>query len=376
MFKHRLKNDGLPQRLYERRGVKYYSIGYKARDGKWVFRLQCLVSDAIKIRDLRREAVSKANTLNHGGPNLGSFNHLVDAWFERQQNLPLDSVERRAESTLLENRREAANLKNAFGDMQVRDLQKADAYEYLDACLVARDENGHSRPRPEKGNKEISLARLILEYGVRLRMIDENPFDDVTKLRTVKQQRYVTDDELALAVEIGRRRGGATHIVAMALKTAFLCVRRSVEVRALKRDQITDEGILWLAAKRQKSHQEQRGLIEWSPELKQTIDEALSLRRNNVAGSWFIFGNMNGQIYTKGGWKKTLSVLMNECVEEAALRKMPFTPFSLQDCRPKGVSDKLTDGATDVVDATLHTSERMVRQVYDRRRVKTAKPVR
>lgn len=131
-----------------------------------------------------------------------------------------------------------------------------------------------------------------------------------------------------------------------------------------------------LAATRQKSHQEQRGLIEWSPELKQTIDEALSLRRNNVAGSWFIFGNMNGQIYTKGGWKKTLSVLMNECVEEAALRKMPFTPFSLQDCRPKGVSDKLTDGATDVVDATLHTSERMVRQVYDRRRVKTAKPVR
>jgi hypothetical protein len=31
-------------------------------------------------------------------------------------------------------------------------------------------------------------------------------------------------------------------------------------------------------------------------------------------------------------------------------------------------------GDADVVDATLHSSERMVRQIYDRRRVRVAKP--
>jgi hypothetical protein len=36
----------------------------------------------------------------------------------------------------------------------------------------------------------------------------------------------------------------------------------------------------------------------------------------------------------------------------------------------------MNQGAGDVVDATLHSSERMVRQVYDRRRVRVAKPVR
>ena len=56
------------------------------------------------------------------------------------------------------------------------------------------------------------------------------------------------------------------------------------------------------------------------------------------------------------------------------LRSKPFTPFSLQDCRPKGVSDKLARGDLDVLDATLHTSERMVRSVYDRRRTRVAKP--
>lgn len=375
-YKPRQKNDGLPLRVYERFGVTRYSIGYKGPGGAWVFRLHCPIDDTQKIRDLRRDAINQANRLNHSGTNEGSFGALIDAWFARQEKLPLDSEERRADSTLTENKREAANLKKAFGHIPVRDLQKADAYQYLDACLVAVDAKGVPRSRAAKGNKEVALARVILEYGVRLRLIDSNPFADVTKLRTTTHSRYVTDSELSLAVEVGRRRGGATHIVALGLKTAYLCVRRSVEVRALKRDQITEAGILWTAAKRQKGQAARQGLIEWSPELRATIDEALAIKRNQVAGSWYLFGNMRGQPYTKGGWKKTLSVLMDECVAEAQRRGVAFTPFSLQDCRPKGVTDKLTAGASDVVEATLHTSERMVRQVYDRRVLKTAKPVR
>lgn len=290
--------------------------------------------DVQKIRALRREAVAHANRLNHGAPNEGSFSALVDAWIERQEKLPEESAERRAATTLAENKREAANLKKAFGEMALIDLEKADAYAYLDACLVAVDSEGKPRPRAEKGNKEIALARVILEHGVRLRLIKDNPFADVAKLRTEKNARYVTDQELALAVEIGRRRGGASLIVSLALQTAYLCVRRSVEVRSLKRDQITEAGIVWTAAKRQKGQTAQQGLIEWSPELQATIREAMAIKRNKVAGTFFLFGNMQGQQYTKGGWKKTLSVLMAACVEAAQERGLPFMPFSLQDCRP------------------------------------------
>jgi hypothetical protein len=67
---------------------------------------------------------------------------------------------------------------------------------------------------------------------------------------------------------------------------------------------------------------------------------------------------------------------MDECEAEAARRRMPFARFSLQECRPMGVSTKMEHGDTDTVDATLHSSERMVRQVYDRRRVRVAKPAR
>lgn len=366
MNRRRERPDGLPYRVYERMGVRDYSIGYKAADGTWPFRLKCLATDTRRIAELRREAIRRALDITEGAPVDGAFASLADAWLTWQRALPDGAAGKRADTTLKENERELKRLKKAFGHMHVATLEKGDAYEYLDACQLAN--------RPEKGNKEISLARAVLEWGVRRRWLERNPFEAVEKLATTKRDHLVSDGELALATEVGRKMGGPQLIVALALRTAWLCVRRSVEVRALTRDQVTDAGIVWRAAKRQRGEAVKTGLIEWSPELRATIDEALRVKRYELAGSWYLFGNLSGQRYTKGGWKATLAKLMRECVAEAARRKVAFAPFSLQDCRPKGVSDKLARGDDDVIDATLHSSERMVRQVYDRRRLRVAKP--
>lgn len=374
MIRRRERPDGLPYRVYERFGVRVYSIGRKGPSGAWDFRLQCAVDDKAKVAELRREAVKRALDLAEGAPADGTFAALATAWLAWQKALPAGTDGKRAESTLAENENELAALKRSFGPMLVATLEKGDAYAYLDACLMAVDKDGKPRPRPEKGNKEIALARVLLEWGVRRRWLAANPFDGVEKLHTRKTDHLVTDQELALAVEVGRRMGGPQHIAALAMRTAWLCVRRSVEVRALTRDQIGEQGITWKAAKRQRGEAEKLGLIEWSPELRATVDEALAIKRNKLAGAWYVFGNLGGQRYTKGGWKITLARLMAECQAEAAKRRMPFRPFSLQDCRPKGVSDKLARGDADTLDATMHSSERMVRQVYDRRRVRVAKP--
>ncbi len=44
-----------------------------------------------------------------------------------------------------------------------------------------------------------------------------------------------------------------------------------------------------------------------------------------------------------------------------------FTRFSLQDCRPMAVTDKLERGDLDTKTATGHTSDKMIATVYDRR---------
>jgi hypothetical protein len=320
--------------------------------------------------------MTRVAQIEDGRPSEDSFAALLDTWIARQEQLPQGSEERRATTTLAENKREIVNLKRAFGHMSVASLCKRDAYEYLDACSIAVDDTGRPRPRRAKGNKEISLARTCLEFAVRLGMIEVNPFEQVERLKTKRHDRLVTQAELDLAVKVGKRMGGPQLIVGLALKTAWLCVRRSVEVRQLTISQITDLGILWQAAKRKSADAKLEALIEWSPELRATIDEALGVKRNKNAGNWFVFGNLNGTPYTKGGWKPTLAKLMRECVGEATNEGVSFTPFSLQDCRPKAITDKLTQGDVDVMDASLHTNEKMIQQTYDRRRLRHAKPVR
>lgn len=374
MIRRREKPDGLPFRLYERRGTHRYSIGYKGADGKWAFKLRCHVNEPERILELRREAIKRAADIANPPPAVSSFKALRTAWLNWQESLPLNSPARRAESTLRENRRELETLGKAFDAMLARDVTKAYGYAYLDACLIAKDKEGNPRPRPEKGNKEIALGRVVFEWGVRRGFLKANPWDGIDKLPTITQARLVSDAELALAVEVGRAMGGPQLIAALACKTAFLCLRRSVEVRAMTRDQITADGIVWTGGKRKRTQAEMLALIEWSPELRATIDEALAIKRNKLAGSWYVFGNLQGQRYSKGGWKATLSKLMAACMTEATKRKLAFQPFSLQDCRPKGTTTKMARGDTDTTDATLHTSERMVRQVYDRRRVRVAKP--
>ncbi|MFC5498169.1 hypothetical protein ACFPOE_11535 [Caenimonas terrae] len=350
--------------------MRVYSIGYKMRSGKWAFRYECPASDAPAIAALRRKAIQESAKVDEDRP-IGGFAGLVDAWFTWQDALPATSADKRAASTIAENRREAANLKDVWGNFEPDEITRTMGYDYLEACLTATDDDGKLRPRPEKGNKEIALAHLILEWGIRKGKLTVNPLAKLRKNRAVKQQRLVTAQEMALAVEMGRQHGGPQLIVALALRTAWLCIRRSVEVRALTRHAITDDGILWTDGK---DKTKAKVLIEWSPELRATITEALGVKRNKDAGTILIFGNMSGLRYTKGGWKSILHDLMTECEAAAAKRRIEFRKFSLQDCRPLGVSDKLDRGDQDTQDATGHRDGKMISQVYDRRKQKRAKP--
>lgn len=368
MIRRRKNQDGLPFRVYESRGKNIYSIGYKLASGKWAFRYKCPIGDLQQIAEIRSAAIRESTKLTAGISPEGKTTGLILAWLDWQDRLPEDNIDKRAKSTIDENKREAENLKKAFGHIHPSNITMTDAYAYLDACAEVG--------RGQKGNKEIALLQRILEYGVRKGVMSANPIARVKKNKSTYQGQFVPDDAMELAVEVGRSFGGSKLIVALALKTAWLCVRRSVEVRRLTVQNITDDGIVWQDGKQVKGKRKPPVLIEWSDELKATIDEAKDIKRNKVHGTMFLFGNMKGQKYTTSGWKSCLGYLMDECEKVAAARKMAFKRFNLQDCRPKGVSDKLSSGQTDTQDATGHTTDRMIRQVYDRRQVKKAAPVR
>ncbi|MBN8491743.1 MAG: hypothetical protein J0M00_10015 [Burkholderiales bacterium] len=369
MTRPREVNDGLPHRVYEYRGTKTYSIGYKKKDNRWAFRITCRIDDKVAITRARRDAIRRALALTADGSEIETVNQLITDYFEWQKALPEKSTRKRAKSTTAENLREAQNLRNVFGEMAIVDIKPHHGYSYLDKC----DELG----RGPKGNKEISLFHLILQRAVRKGIIDSNPLRDVDKLPTAPSTRYVEDSELAFALEIGRARGGSSHLAALALNVGYLCVRRSTETLDLRWQDVQDDGIHWVGKKRTKADFERKVVIAWSPELRSMTEEARALR-GKIDGqeTVFVFGTENGTRYTKGGWKKTLDRLMAACSEAAVAAGREFTRFNLQDQRPKGISDKMEAGHQDVQNATLHKSKETVGRVYDRRRTRRAQPAR
>lgn len=154
-------------------------------------------------------------------------------------------------------------------------------------------------------------------------------------------------------------------------RAALLCVRRPSEILALRPGDITDEGIYFAATKRKAGEAERRTLISWSDELRSTVAEAQAIERR-VDISPLVFGNLTGGRYTKSGWGANWRRLMQRAAELIT----GFEPFTLQDCRPGGVTAKRERGDTDTQDATMHADVRMIDQVYDRRKTRRATPAK
>jgi hypothetical protein len=287
--------------------------------------------------------------------------------------LPASTSDKRADSTISrEQARSREPEESVWGHLEKCEKSR----ERWGTTTSKRASRRQTRWQPAPAAREGQQGNVARapDHGIRrIRKgkIAENPLAGMRKNRTTKAKRLVSQPEMDLAVAVGRRLGGARLIVALALKTAWLCVRRSVEVRGIMRDGIRAEGLAWRDGK---DATKPEVLIEWSDELRETVNEALQAKRSKVAGTMYLFGNQRGQRYTKGGWKAMLDDLMRECVIEAEKRKIPFKRFNLQDCRPKGVTDKLEKGHGDVLEATGHVDRKMVERHYDRREHKRATP--
>lgn len=363
MIGRRKSPDGMPFRLYERLGKFKVSYGYKLPDGKWAFRLTAAASDKGACARIRAEAIERANELNGAPVESGATEALFKRYFTWQRSLPADSEERKADSTLDENEHnEAKRLLKTFGKVKPAAIKPVHIYKYLDGRA--------GEGAPAKANKEIALLSAVLEFGRRKGVLETNPCRDIKYNKTKPDTRYVTPAELSLVVRVARERGGMYVVAALCLRAAYLTVSRPDEMRKITRQAITDAGVEMPVGKRKKGQAQKFKLIEWSDELRAVMKEALALQRTT---SMYVFGNSDGQPYTTSGWNTNLRRLMVHAEKKAKEEGIEFTRFTLKDMRPAAVTDRVDEGDETITNATGHSSDRMVRQVYDRRKKKAAR---
>jgi integrase len=363
MIGRRKSPDGMPFRLYERIGKFKVSYGYKLPDNTWAFRLTAPVADKDAVAKVKEDAIARANTLNGVvTADAGATAELFRKYFAWQRDLPKDSEDRKAENTLKENGYESKRLVKVFGKVKPAQIKPVHIYKYL----AGRAAEG----APAKANKEIALLSAVLEYGRRLGELETNPCRGIKYNKTKKKTKYVGQDDVDLMMRAARAHGGSDIILALCVRVAYLTVSRPDEMRWLMRHGIGTLGVKLPVGKRQGGQAQKHKLIEWSPELRAAMDEAISLQRTT---SMYVFGNTDGQPYTTSGFNTMLRRLMVRCADLAKKEGVEFTRFTLADMRPAAVTDRLDAGDKNVPDATGHSSDRMVRLTYDRRKTKTAK---
>lgn len=206
----------------------------------------------------------------------------------------------------------------------------------------------------------------MLEFGRRRGVLETNPCRGIKYNKTRPKTSYIDDASRDLVMRVARERAGSYWVLALCLRVAYLTVSRPDEMR----QGIGTQGVRLVVGKRKKGQALKHKLIEWLPELRAAVDEAVSLQRTT---SMYVFGNTDGRPYTVSGFNTILRRLMVHCEKKAEEEGIAFTRFTLSDMRPAAVTDRVDEGDEHITNATGHNSERMVKQVYDRRKTKKAR---
>lgn len=359
MIGRRNSPDGLPFRLYQEIGKFKVSFFYKLPSGKRAFTLSASVNNADAIINAKKQAIDRANELNGNTVQKGTVAELVERYFTWQTSMKPDDARRKARSTLEENKYESKNIVKVFGKMAPDTIKAKHIYGYL----AIRADAG----APAKANKEIALLSAILEYGRTRGELETNPCRGIKYNPTKPNQKYVSHADLDYAMAEARVRGGSYLILSLCVYTAFLTTSRPSEMRSLMRKDIKEDGLEIDIGKSRANQAKKKKLVKWSPKLKATINEAISLQRTQ---GMLIFANTDGQEYTRSGWTTIWTRLMTYCEAKAKEEGIEFTRFTLADMRPKSVTERKEAGETNVADSTGHSDERMINKTYDRRKIK------
>jgi len=363
MVGRRKSPDGLPFNLFQRVGKFRVSYGYKSpKTNQWVFKLSASIMDPDSISQIRKAAIQQAEELNGNLPKTGTVADLISRYFKWQAAMKPGDLRKKANSTLEENLRESKNLIKVFGNLSPEQIKTKHVYNYL----AIRADGG----APAKANKEIALLSAVLEYGRARGMLEVNPCRDIKYNPTKPSAKFVESKDLEYALKEARARGGSYLIMGLCFYVAYLTASRPEEMRSLTRQSIKADGIEIEVGKRRATQHKKIKLIEWSPNLRAAIDEALKLQRTS---SLLIFGNTAGQKYTRSGWTTIWTRLMVYCETKAEAEGFQFERFSLANMRPKAVTTRKERGDVNIKDATGHASERMIDKHYDIRKINRSK---
>jgi len=347
----RRENKGLPERWRFRHGAYFYDVPKDLRhlwDNKREYRLGNSLTEAYKAWAARLELNADVRTI---GQLLERYAlQVVPTKAPLTQNSNVQAIER---------------LTAVFGEMRIRDFKPVHAYGY-------RDRRG--KQAPTAANRELEVLSHAFTKAVEWGYREDHPMIEgkFRKLVTPPRTRYVEDWEIVEALSVSpRRRRGSLHTVRAYIKIKLLTGLRRGDLLRLRTADLQTDGIHVTPHKTANSTRKQL-IIEWTPALRQAVDEAVAARPVDIA-PW-LFCTKRGGCYVKpdstaSSWDSMWQRFMDRVLAETKVTDR----FTEHDLRAKCGSDAET--LAHAQQLLAHADSATTRRIY-RRRPERVKPLK
>ena len=165
------------------------------------------------------------------------------------------------------------------------------------------------------------MLKNILGYGYEYGWVESNACDAVKPYKMKPREKYVTDAEYA------RMHDSAPPTLQVIMELCYICAARGQDIRALRLDDIKEDGLLVV---QQKTGKKQLKL--WNDRLRAAVEKAQGIRKEKLARtkheSMLLIVARGGHAYTQDG----LTTIFQKAKYEGQ-------DWSLHDLKAKGISD-------------------------------------
>jgi len=325
--RRRRRDTHLPRRMYCRRGKYYFD-----HQGKW-----------IPLGDDLAAALAKYGQLVGSDWSGRTMCDVIERY--RTRVLPL----KRSAKTRQDQARQLERLKRWCGHMLPDRITVPMCYRYLEERVTDEGE-----PAPVAARHEISLLGHVFVHAIRWGVATVNPVRAMGKLPRSRRTRYVTDEEFTAV------RAMANPRIQLAMDLARLTGQRREDLLSLRRDQLTEHGIIFRQGKTGAGV-----LVEWTPALREVIERSAKMAPQ-IPRDYIIRRPSDGQRYTPAGFAAMWQRLMSRYVAQGGQR------FTFHDLRAKAASDKAS--IEEAANLLGHSSTETTKRVY-KRTLTRARPV-
>jgi len=212
-----------------------------------------------------------------------------------------------------------------FGDFDPHEITSAHVGQFLELY----------RSTPNIANRMLSVLRAVFDKGCRTGACSSNPAHGLKRFKEKQRDRYLTDDEFAAI------RAHANIQTRLILDVCYLTAQRIGDVLQIRHEHVRPEGIYF---EPQKTGRQKKLLVEMTPELARTINEAKALHK--VMCPWLFHPRGKRTPYSYAAIKDNFNRACSAASVEGA---------TIHDVRAKSLTD-VDDAGGDATSLAAHST--------------------